>query len=116
MVGYKRSLTYDDLCDINYNDKSHMTVHKFETRWAKELKKATRWERERKQLMVSQRMVLLVHANSGYIQVTIFLPFGQYVFTLYTCTCTSTCILMWTLIAENNFLFDAHPFVLSLAW
>ena len=38
--GYKRALTYDDLCDINNEEKSHMVAPKFQKQWDMQLRKA----------------------------------------------------------------------------
>ena len=38
--GFRKSLTYDDLCDLNYGDKSRAVAPKFQMHWDKELRKA----------------------------------------------------------------------------
>lgn len=38
--GWRKSLTYDDLYDLNYEDKSRVVYPKFQRQWSKELKRA----------------------------------------------------------------------------
>ena len=38
--GFRKALTYDDLCDLNYEDKSRIVAPKFQREWSSELRKA----------------------------------------------------------------------------
>ena len=38
--GFRKALTYDDLCDLNYEDKSQIVAPKLQKEWEKEVKRA----------------------------------------------------------------------------